>query len=221
MGMFKRIKDAFEKPALAMYEGLLNELCDRLRQIGVNGTAHLSGSMMESMRSSLVGAVAGYVKIEGRNIDIVQVEIEQAADDRPYMRSYYHYLVLANVEGLEKRLEAKVKPDRKGFLGREIVSYRWEGGELAQRLNDDPELRSMLPREWSNQSPDIEVRAHVKPRRIPMIGKPPQEFLDAQAAFNPCVRITNTRANLPTREAFEIYDRIAQNIHSAIASRSK
>jgi len=220
MAIFKKIKDAFEKPALAMYEGLLNELCYRLRQIGVNGTAHLSGSMMESMSGSLVGAVAGYVKIGGRNIDIVQVEIEQAGDDNPYMRYYYHYVVLANVEGLEKRLQVKVKPNRKDFLSREIVSYRWEGGELAQRLNGDPELRSMLLREGLNQLPDIEVRAHGKPRRIPMIGKPPQAFLDAQAAFKPCVRITNTRAELPTREAFEIYDRIAQHIHSVIASRS-
>jgi len=220
MGIFVKIKDAFEKPALVMYEGLLNELCDRLRQIGVNGTAHLSGSMMESRRSSLVGAVAGYFKIEGRNIDIVQVEIEQAGDDYPYMKYHYHYVVLLNVEGLEKRLQVKVKPNRKGLLSREIVNYRWEGGELAQRLNGDPELRSMLLRDGLNQLPDIEVRAHGKPRRVSGIGKPPPAFLDAQAAFKPCVRITNTRANLPIREAFEIYNRIAQHVHSVIGSRS-
>lgn len=223
MSIFKKfLKDAFEKPALEMYEKLLTELLARLQEIGVNGTAHLSGSMMESMSGSLVGRVAGYVTIEGRNIDRVQVETEHGTDpdDMHYARYHYHYIVLASVDGLEKRLEANVKPVRKGFLSRDVVDFQWEKGDLAQRLNGDAELRTLMLQEGLNQLPRIEVRTHGKPRKISMIGKPPQGFLDAQAAFKPCVRITNTRAKLPTRAAFELYDRIAYHVSSITKSET-
>jgi len=150
----------------------------------------------------------------------------------------------ANVKGLEGKLEAEVKPIKKGLLSREVVDFQWEGGYLAQLLNADADLRNMLLREGLNQLPNIEVKPHEKPRQVPGIGKPPQAFLEAQASFNQCVRITKMPripsdsearemfearqiplwerkigVELPTRETFEIYDRITQHIHRIATAR--
>lgn len=262
MGLFKKIREGFEERARQMHKGgmalakvdeLLNELCERLRQIGVNGTVHVTGSVEESMGVALTNYVLGHVKIEGRNIDLVQVERrsvggpslgDSGIDYVVFMVFYYHYVVRANVEGLEDRLKAEVKPIKKGLLSREVVDFKWEGGELAQLLNTDFGLKNMMLKDGPTQLPNIEVKPHKKPLQVPGIGKPPQAFLEAQASFNQCVRITkrpkipsNSEAHkmfevpqipvwerkvgveLPTRETFEIYNRIAQHIHSIATAR--
>jgi len=230
---------------------LLNELCERLRQIGVNATVFsVSGSNIEAMEGMLIGNVVGCVKVEDRNIDLVQLErvehgsVEDSGSG-PFGVYYCHYVVQANVEGLEDKLNAKAKSITKGFLSREIVDFRWEGGELAQRLNADAELRNMLLREGLDKLPNIEVKPHKKPKHVPGIGKPPKAFLDAQASFKQCVRITKrpkipgilgayqmfevpgtpilegrVGVELPTRETFETYERIAQHIRNIVNSQA-
>jgi len=264
--MFKKMREGFEgrlreiqEKARASAVELMNELCDHLQQIGVNATVQsVTGTTMGgvfpgsadfylSLSGMLVGNVVGRVKVEDRNIDSVQVEtvhpggwvIGDESNRVPFNVFNYHYVVQANVEGLENRLNAEVKPITKGFLSKEVVDFRWEGGQLAQRLNADSELRDMLLKEGLDKLPNIEVRPHQKPRNVPGIGKPPQDFLEAQASFKQCVRITkrpkipsNSEARqmfevpgipvwerkvgveLPTQETFETYERIAQHIHN-------
>ena len=254
MSIFRKMREGFEgrlreiqDKARAGAVELMNELFDHLRQIGVNGTVHVAESVPETKGGMLVGSVVGRVKIENRNIDSVQVEtvhpggwvIGDESNRVPFNVFNYHYVVQANVEGLENRLNAEVKPITKGFLSKEVVDFRWEGGELAQRLNADSELRNMLLREGLDKLPNIEVRPHQKPRNVPGIGRPPQDFLEAQASFKQCVRITKrpkipsnseahqmfvvpgipvwerkVGAELPTQETFETYERIAQHIHN-------
>jgi len=121
MSIFKKIKEGVEERAREMHkrgmaliraDEMLNELCEHLRQIGVNGTVHVAESMAETMGGMLVGGVAGYVTIEGRNIDLVQVESRSHGGGPPvpgmdsgidfsalFMVFYYHYVVRGEREG--------------------------------------------------------------------------------------------------------------------------
>ncbi len=95
-----------------------------------------------------------------------------------------------------------------------MVDFQWEGGALAQRLSHDAKLRTMIVRNGLNPLPRIEIKAHCQPRQHRGIEDLPQALLDAQTAFTPCIRITNRYGRLPTRETFNIYDRIANHIQS-------
>ncbi len=90
----------------------------------------------------------GCVKVEGRNIDLVEVSrLAQVVGSRGgpgHLVYRYNYVVKANVGNLENKLKAEAKQIKKGFLSSEIIDYNWEGGELAQLLNADSELKNML-----------------------------------------------------------------------------
>lgn len=214
MGIPRETKDALENPIIVMYKELLIELYKHLQQIGINGTAHPSQNEVDSMTASLTGRVAGYVTLEGRNIEKIQVEIEQRIDqvNTTSRIQHYHYIVPANIQGFEQTVDVKITPIRKRFFSRDVVDFRWEGRDLAQQLNDDVELRTMIAQNGLNPPPRIEVKAHCQPRPLARIGDLPQALRDAQSAFTPCIRITNVHARLPTRETFNIYDRIANHI---------
>lgn len=222
MSIFKKMKEKLDK-ASEEYRGrevnLLNELCERLRQIGVNGTVHVSESWKEPMGRMRISPVLGYVKVEGRNIDLVQMEVRRHMDaegDVQYLEYLYHYVVQAKVKGLESKLKAEVKSIKKGFLSREVVDFKWEGRELAQLLNADSTLRNMLLREGLNQLPKIEIRPHEKHQCIRITKQPKtREYTKAGSGSIQ----TLGRKEFPTREAFEIYDRIAQHIRSIATVR--
>lgn len=73
-----------EKENLVKEDGLINELFSHLQQIGVDATEVDSGSP-EAMRG-LVSFPLGCVKVEGRNIDLVQVERESLSATQSNMR---------------------------------------------------------------------------------------------------------------------------------------
>jgi hypothetical protein len=133
--------------------------------------------------------VLGWVKVEGRDLDLVQAERQPSQVIPPPYG--YDYVVRAIVEGLEGKLWAQTKP-----IG--PVDFDWEGGYLAQLLNADSDLQDMLLRAGSNRlwtSPDERNQcARITP-------------------------LTVERKAFPTREAFEAYDRIAQHIRSIATDR--
>jgi len=198
MSISKKIKDAVKEV------GLMNELCEHLRQIGIKSTLLESGSpeaMGPRWKKSILASsyVLGCIKIEDRNIDLVQVG--RLGDPQSHLKYEYHYVVRAIGEGLEDKLWAKTKP-----IG--PVDFQWEGGYLAQLLNADSDLQDMLLRAGSNRlaiSPDKKNRC-VRITPIPagwttiMVGPISIPALGREA--------------FPTREAFEAYDRIAQHIRS-------
>jgi hypothetical protein len=65
MSMFKK-KDVAPE---VKEDELINELCERLRQIGINATVVASGSPEDV--GGLVTFALGSVKVEGRNLDFV------------------------------------------------------------------------------------------------------------------------------------------------------
>jgi hypothetical protein len=197
MSIFKKIKNAVTG------EELMRDLCEHLRQIGVNATLLESGSP-EAIGPRLKKGpfaseqVLGNIRIEGQHIDLLQVgrrgvggggeDGGGGTEDQPF------YVVRAKVEGVERNLEAKGKPIKKGFFSREVVGFQWEGGDLARRLNADADLKTMV---LSTGLVDIEVRCDKN---------------------NQCVRIWGY-LGFPSREAFDIYDRIASHIRSITGSQ--
>jgi hypothetical protein len=185
MSISKKIKDAVKEV------GLMNELCEQLRQIGINATLLESGSpeaVGPRWKKGIFASsyVLGCIKVEGRNLDLVQV------DKQGSILVYgYHYVVRAIVEGLESKLWAQTQP-----IG--PVDFLWQGGHIAQLLNADSDLQDMLLRAESNRlwiSPD---KKNQCVRITPLIFE---------------------RKAFPTREAFEAYDRIAQHIRSIASAR--
>ena len=206
--MFKKIKGAFKE------EGLMKELCEHLRQIGINAVLLESGSPEAVGRAQ--GFVLGSIKVEGRNIDLVQVE--RMGVTAVYQ---YHYLVRANVEGLENKLEAKGEPKTKGFMSKEVVDYRWEGKDLAQLLNGDSDLKNMLLKEGLDK---LEVKPDKKNQCVritPIVKAPTRVSVGIGGLPSIPVKggLTVGRKEFPTTGDFEAYDRIAEHIRSIAGTR--
>jgi len=216
--VFKKIKDTFKE--VYKGEGLMNDFCEHLRQIGINATLLESGS--PETIPSLVRFALGSVKVEDRNIDFIQVNRTSTGggeDSGPSrLMHLYHYLVRANVEALEDKLKAKLKPIKKGFLSKEVVDFKWEGGELAQMLNADSDLKNKMLKEWLNPlvRPIVEIKPHKKHRCVWIM-----QTTERPVSLGPSLLMSGAqglreigRKTFPTREDFEIYDRIAQHIRS-------
>ena len=208
--MFKKIKDKYKET------GLINELCEHLRNIGINAT------LLESGSSEAVGGILalGNIKVEGRNLDLIQVERQPGGGSNIVYQ--YHYAVRANVEGLEDKLKADAKPITKGLFSKEVVDLKWEGKELAQLLNTDSDLKSMLLKEGLDK---VVVRPDKKHQCV-MITHPPKIPRQVSVSIGglPSIPVrggglTAGRKEFPTLEEFDAYDRIAKHIRSIAGVR--
>lgn len=209
--MFKKIKDAFWETADKMdrwsYDHalpLIEEFCEHLRQIGVNASV-LEFENPEPLKG------LGYIKIEGRNVDLADYSKQSVRSGSSahsgsktfYQSNYYLYL---NMKGLEDKLKAEAKPVKKSFFSSEIVDCRWEGGELAQQLNADSDLKSAMIKEELGR---IRIRLPSEVAR-PSIQN--LQFVWIQGK--------QTKEKMfPTLGAFEAYDRIAQHVRSIATVR--
>lgn len=218
MSIFKKIRGKIE--ARTREVGLINELCEHLQQIGIEATVldfkspeavHHTPTMhiIYSMKNL---PPLGCVKVEGRNIDLVEVSrISEGGGGGTAGRWVYryNYVVKAKVGNLENKLKAEVNPIKKGFPTSEIVDYNWEGGELVQLLNADSELKNML---LGLGALHLMVIPNKKDQYVgitPIVSSTAIVFYD----------MTVGRKAFPTREAFEAYDRIAQHIRKILSSQ--
>jgi len=117
---------------------------------------------------------------------------------------------------MESKLEAEFKPieRRKGLFGKEVVGFQWEGGELAQRLNSDSDLKNMLLKERVHRLLIKPEKEHQCVRITPPTGS---ETFSFNFGLHPSIF---GRKAFPTREAFEVYDKIAQHIRSIASAQS-
>jgi hypothetical protein len=199
-------------------EGLIGRLSEHLRQMGVDATL-LSPTSPEAVGPKLTkgplssGRSLGCIKIRNRNLDVVQIEGPEDIDVGR-LTYLYHFIVHTSSDGLEQALKAEIKPVTKGFLNKKTIDIRWEGGELARRLNCDSQLKSMLLKIGLDQLPIIEIGADkanncVRITRTPIIkwGTGPRK------RGGPSVLLAVGR-KFPTQEEFEAYDRIAHHTRS-------
>lgn len=211
MSFFKKLKDTVKET------GLINEYCDYLRQIGVNATIVESGSSEAVSGFTSLGCV----KIEGKDIDLVQVARQPLGGDTLRALYQYHYIVRAKVEGLEDRLKAQAKPVTKGLFSKEVVDLKWEGGELAGLLNADSELKkTMLKEELDKMVLKVDKKQQyvsiTHPPKIPRqwsvgIGNLPMIPIGGGTRIG--------RTDFPSIDEFEAYNRIAQHIRSIAVAK--
>jgi len=60
----------------------------------------------------------------------------------PYLQT--HFVVAGNGRIFEDRLIARTRKKTRGLIRKEVVDLRWEGGQIADRLNGDSNLKSLL-----------------------------------------------------------------------------
>jgi len=136
-------------------ELLTGELCRHLQDVSINAIL-LEPKSPEAFRNPYY--VLGDVKIEGRNIDAILVQWSAGDFEKSDSHYRYFYVVRASLDGLESKLKADFKSnwhDRcsqkpnfyqfdKTLMDKELSNSYWEGKELAQLLNNDPELTQKL-----------------------------------------------------------------------------
>jgi hypothetical protein len=235
MSIFRKIRGKIEDV------GLVNELCEHLRQIGIEATV-LDLKSPEAVHHTptmhIIYSIKnipplGCVKVEGRNIDLVEVCRffgsagglsgsasaggfgGSASPGGPLATYRYNYIVKANVGNLENKLKAEAERITKGLLDREIIDYMWMGGELAQLLNADTELKNMM---LGFGSPKLMVHPNKKDQYVeitPIVSSTNIVIGGIPVKYD----LTVGRKAFPTREAFEAYDRIAQHIRSILSSQ--
>jgi len=187
----------------------LKALCKHLKRIGLNAILAKDYPVWSSL------VVVGAVRVADRNVDFVELdwwedkksmdafdpEVGKTVRYGPIYRSQYrcHYVVQANVEGLEDSLEAEGKPIKKsGFLRKKIVDFKWEGKELAQILNSDAKLQSYFLSQ--HRPPHVEIEPSRK-------GRPYVRIMQKRFHHKPV-------SAFPTFETFEAFDRIAWHVRS-------
>ena len=201
MSLFKKLKDTVKEV------GLINEYCDHLRGIGINATV-LGPDSPDYIGGTLS---LGCVKIEDKNIDLVQVARQPVSGSQ--VAYQYHYVVRTNVEGLENQLKAESKPVKKGLMSKEVVDLKWEGGQIAQTLNSDNDLKSIL---LKNELNKVVLKTDRKQQYV-TITHPPKIPMQVSVSFGglpmiPLGKMTAGRKEFPTLEEFNAYEKIAQHV---------
>jgi hypothetical protein len=205
-------------------------MADHLAQIGVKARVIDTKSMDAVKHKPTLGIFGnpplGVIKIEGRNVDVVELYRvvtgggggaaaggRGAYSHRPSQVIYYYdYVVRANVGDREEDLKAEIHPIEKGLLHKELVDFEWKGGSLAKSLNADQNLRKMI---IEIGVPNLAVKPEKKDGCI-AIKLPQKKWHTTVSIGGILVKHDSTvgRKAFPSREAFEIYDRIAMHIRT-------
>ena len=84
------------------------------------------------------------VTLRRQEIDIVKVNHTRVYGAASYS---FYYGVRRDVKGSEAQVKARMKIQAKGLTRREVVDFKWIGGELADELNRDDTLKAQLLRQ--------------------------------------------------------------------------
>lgn len=219
MGVLDKLKDVVSET------GLTEELCTHLNSCGVpSKIVDVKGA--EAVHHSTtfgVGAVPlGCVKVEGRNIECIEmyrffqqnqsgVKIGGVGINKPGSILYkYQYVSRVNVGEREKDLNASIEYETKGLIKKELVNFYWRGGQLAQNLNADTELKELLAR---SGIPPLVIHANKKDGYVAIsegqaIGGWMHE--EKGSMFD----LTIGKHNFPSPQAFALYDRIMGHVRT-------
>jgi len=191
MSIFKKIIDTVIDTTQRR-AAFTQELCEHLRRFGVTATV-VDPRTVEEVEGSYA---YGLARVEDRNINFVEISMDVDGDRNSSFYCTYH--ARGNIEGYDDAVDVEGESTRKGLLSRRVVDYQWTGGDLAQSLNGDAALKTQL---LATQAGPISV-------------KPSLRFHGTVS-----IRHGNTtwggawkKRAFPTRDAFEIYDRIAHHI---------
>lgn len=192
-------------------------LCEDLREIGINATvldrrtsiyqqllvnplSHWAGpSWLGTLDGNVSYLTWGCIKIEEHNINLIQLELisKHRPDGVGNTRvSSWNYVVLVDIKNLERELKANF------FLN------QWQGGQLANMLNTDLDLKIKLS---SLELDILEIRPHTKQKCV-SITPVSREAYKGIKGYGDNPAVWAIKQEFPTLEAFESYDKIARHI---------
>lgn len=249
-GIFGMMRDAknrladFYKEQMDVWFGtteLLDAVCERLRGIGVSVTL-LERENLVPILTPNYGPTLGCFAIEGRNIDLVHVgclsKSRGGGEDGPpdYTTNVFllSYVVRVSRDVSESELEADFEPivRRTGTVVKEVevAGFQWTGRGLAEVLSRDSDLsRMMLSLGLERLEIKVDRRRgpdpfHPKAKRDwgAVIITPMSPLVNRALAKGGLRDFSNVgREDLPTLEAFEAYERIAQHIRNVTSTAKR
>jgi hypothetical protein len=193
--------------------GLTEELCNHLNGCGLKAKV-VDRKGPEALHHSTVlgmGMVPlGCVKVEGSNIDFVEmyrfIEPKRSFSvgvgpinlGTPSDSIAYEYTAVSRIDvgESEKDLRAEIDYVTKGLMKKEIVDFHWKGGALADRLNQDVQLKTMLQ---AIGMPFMEVSASKKDGYVDIT-----QGHTRAGAFD----LSVGKYDFPNSQVMSVYDRI-------------
>jgi hypothetical protein len=143
-------------------------LCSNLCQSGIEATVNPEKKGLLSQLSPFGAKSIGKINLRGNQFE----EIELFGHfNKPNQKSFgamarssleavdLDYVMSADIKGKKKILEAHLKVKRTGLLHPKVVEMKWEGGDLAKKLNNDAAINELL---WQSvgqlSARDMEVK---------------------------------------------------------------
>jgi hypothetical protein len=207
MGLMDSLKDKFNET------GLTEQLCGHINGCGLKArVVDKKGPEGLPHSNKIIGiAPLGCIRLEGCNFDYVEVYrfmeqkkggfsvgIGDMSFGNPKDNIAYEYTAAARFEvgDSEKDLRAEIDHVTKGLVKKEVVDFSWKGGALAQKLNQDAQLRSMLQ---ALGMPWIEVSASKK-----------DDYVEVGQghARGGTFALTTGKYDFPSSQMLAVYDRI-------------
>ena len=157
----------------------------------------------------------GSVKIEGRNIDFVEI-YRSFANPRGqpecpgHIVYEYSYVVRKDVRRQDD-FKAHSELVKTGIISKKIVGFTWKGGTFANNLNADEDLKTKV---LEIGAPTLLVNANQKNGYVSIsaaVGRTGAISIDGVLAKYDLIV---GRKAFPSREAFGVYDRIAVHVRN-------
>jgi len=236
------VQDILKRIDISAYEEvggdeLMDALSQHLREIGVNATLLDRWNAERVIAAALRGGYPlGYVKVDEKNFDFIQVSyfidpgVERGGPPHTIV-FVYSYMVQLDAYNVRSELKAYFRAieRRKGFFTKEVenLGFQWEGGQLAEVLSKDAEMNKKIL--------DLKLeRLEIRPEKVylPSYVWPKTDKTRIFVMITPIPPLTMRafkegylkgvetvgRDDFPTREAFDVYDRIAGYIRSTADS---
>lgn len=198
----------------------LEALCKYYLELGMDASV-LPDDSPEALEKGLIRKDMGYIKVNGRNFDLVTVRVRGITSgsyslgraggakvgvpigEKQKIPFEYHHIVQAKVAD-EESLRANLRKKTKGLIGREVIGVSWEGGGLASKLNSNAELNAIIMNFITSED-DLKVEPDRKNNLVRIIFSRPSEI---KGGLIHGVKFKFDRKMLP-KEAIDVIDRIA------------
>lgn len=167
----------------------MEKLAQHLRSLGVE-VESIEESKMQFRRIGAIGVIFSWkyvVKLAGQSIDgIVPAEHSTAMGGPAH---YLHYVVFGMKQS-PSVIKLKTEESKEHWYGGKVRGVKWVGGNLAQVLNSDMDLLQLQVQEGATKIEIIPDKKHD------------------------WIHIADPSYAIPSRNYFDVFDRIAQHIRS-------
>lgn len=192
----------------------IDALCKYYQELGIKASV-LPEKSPEAVEKGHIKQDMGYIKVAGREFDLVTIRWKgttRGSYDLGNVRGIpigtkdkipfeYHHIFRAEI-AKEGAIKAKLKKKTKGIVGKEVIDISWEGGQLAEMLNLNNEIKSAILRFIQNED-SMKIEPDKKNKIFRIVYSRPTEL-----KFGLVHGFKFDRKLLP-KEAIDVMDKIA------------